>query len=260
MPKNKKIVGKVFRMASIFLLLGFIVSGGLLLQSLYATYRVQNTVSKLSVIRQQSSEETKEEPTKDWSHGLSAINSDYAGWLTVYGTQAQGPVLLGETNDTYLRTDIYGEYSVAGTLFLDETTDLSQDGNRIIYGHKMNDFTMFGSLDQFKDVEFFNSHGTVCWESQSGTEYYQIFALMVLPGNASAKDFVDLQAWNNNLSPEESLDMLKTIEQRAAIYKGQSFDVENDKFLFLVTCDYNILNGRMVLAARRVNLTCSDIN
>lgn len=181
------------------------------------------------------------------------INSDYKGWLTIYGTRISEPVVQGETNETYLRTNINGEHAEAGTLFLDETTDLTQDGNLIIYGHKMNDGTMFGTLDKFEDEEFFDNNGTVCWESEKGKEYYQIFALLVLPGYSTAPDFIDLQAWNNVLDEEQTADMLNTIADRASIFRGESFNLEKDKYLFLVTCDYSISNGRLVLVGRRLS-------
>ena len=116
----------------------------------------------------------------------------------------------------------------------------------------MNDGTMFGSLDKFKDPEFFDENGTVCWEGEYGKEYYQIFALMVVPGYVDDPNFVDIQAWTNTLSASKTEDMLETIQDKASIYKELQFDCDNDKFLFLVTCDYNINNGRMVLAAKRL--------
>lgn len=116
----------------------------------------------------------------------------------------------------------------------------------------MNDGTMFGSLDKFKDPEFFDENGTVCWEGEYGKEYYQIFALMVVPGYVDDPNFVDIQEWVNTLSASKTEDMLETIQDKSSIYKELQFDSGNDKFLFLVTCDYNINNGRMVLAAKRL--------
>lgn len=206
----------------------------------------------VQLVEMRQEAETEEDNT-DWSKGMLDINSDYKGWLTIYGTQISEPVVQGETNETYLRTNINGEHAEAGTLFLDETTDLTQDGNLIIYGHKMNDGTMFGTLDKFEDEEFFDNNGTVCWESEKGKEYYQIFALLVLPGYSTAPDFIDLQAWNNVLDEEQTADMLNTIADRASIFRGESFNLEKDKYLFLVTCDYSINNGRLVLVGRRLS-------
>lgn len=244
------VVGGIFRLISIVALLAVLGISYLLFQNAKQTKETQDLNVQLVEMRQEA--ETEEDNT-DWSKGMLDINSDYKGWLTIYGTQISEPVVQGETNETYLRTNINGEHAEAGTLFLDETTDLSQDGNLIIYGHKMNDGTMFGTLDKFEDEEFFDNNGTVCWESEKGKEYYQIFALLVLPGYSTAPDFIDLQAWNNVLDEEQTADMLNTIADRASIFRGESFNLEKDKYLFLVTCDYSINNGRLVLAGRRLS-------
>lgn len=244
------VVGGIFRLISIVALLAVLGISYLLFQNAKQTKETQDLNVQLVEMRQEA--ETEEDNT-DWSKGMLDINSDYKGWLTIYGTQISEPVVQGETNETYLRTNINGEHAEAGTLFLDETTDLSQDGNLIIYGHKMNDGTMFGTLDKFEDEEFFDNNGTVCWESEKGKEYYQIFALLVLPGYSTDPDFIDLQAWNNVLDEEQTADMLNTIADRASIFRGESFNLEKDKYIFLVTCDYSINNGRLVLVGRRLS-------
>lgn len=244
------VVGGIFRLISIVALLAVLGISYLLFQNAKQTKETQDLNVQLVEMRQEA--ETEEDNT-DWSKGMLDINSDYKGWLTIYGTQISEPVVQGETNETYLRTNINGEHAEAGTLFLDETTDLSQDGNLIIYGHKMNDGTMFGTLDKFEDEEFFDNNGTVCWESEKGKEYYQIFALLVLPGYSTDPNFIDLQAWNNVLDEEQTADMLNTIADRASIFRGESFNLEKDKYIFLVTCDYSINNGRLVLVGRRLS-------
>lgn len=244
------IVGGIFRLISIVALLAVLGISYLLFQNVKQTKETQDLNVQLVEMRQEA--ETEEDNT-DWSKGMLDVNPDYKGWLTIYGTQISEPVVQGETNETYLRTNINGEHAEAGTLFLDETTDLTQDGNLIIYGHKMNDGTMFGTLDKFEDEEFFDNNGTVCWESEKGKEYYQIFALLVLPGYSTDPNFIDLQAWNNVLDEEQTADMLNTIADRASIFRGESFNLEKDKYLFLVTCDYSINNGRLVLVGRRLS-------
>lgn len=244
------IVGGIFRLISIVALLAVLGISYLLFQNVKQTKETQDLNVQLVEMRQEA--ETEEDNT-DWSKGMLDVNPDYKGWLTIYGTQISEPVVQGETNETYLRTNINGEHAEAGTLFLDETTDLTQDGNLIIYGHKMNDGTMFGTLDKFEDEEFFDNNGTVCWESEKGKEYYQIFALLVLPGYSTDPNFIDLQAWNNVLDEEQTADMLNTIADRASIFRGESFNLEKDKYIFLVTCDYSINNGRLVLVGRRLS-------
>lgn len=224
------------------LLLLFIVFLSLLIQSYWQTYKTKQVGFALADAKKMADAEG------DWSHGMLDINEDYRGWLRIYGTGVDYPVVLGETNNTYLRRDFLGEWSIAGTLFLDETTNLEEDGNRIIYGHKMNDSTMFGDLKKYKDKEFFKENNIVKWEDQSGVHYYRIFAAMVVPGDSDAADFIDLQKWNNRISIEETRDMLKTIKDRACIHK-ELWNATDHTFMFLVTCDYTRTDGRLVLAA-----------
>lgn len=87
---------------------------------------------------------------------LQALNPDICAWITVDGTGIDYPVVQGETNLTYLSTDIYGESSLAGSIFLDSRNNREfTDRYNLIYGHHMDQHRMFGDLDLFKDGDFF---------------------------------------------------------------------------------------------------------
>lgn len=94
---------------------------------------------------------------------LKAINSDIVGWIYCEDTAINYPVLYGETNDTYLRHDFEKKYSVAGSIFIDvkNSADFS-DVNTIVYGHHMDDGTMFATLENWQDQAFFDAH-PVLW-------------------------------------------------------------------------------------------------
>ena len=90
---------------------------------------------------------------------LSSINSDYRSWLTVYDTNIDYPVVQG-TDDLYYAThDIYKQPSISGAIYLAaaNSPDYS-DSYNLIYGHHMDGDIMFGSLDQFKNPDYFTSH------------------------------------------------------------------------------------------------------
>lgn len=90
---------------------------------------------------------------------LQQINPDVFAWLTVYGTNIDYPVTQTDDNETYVNTNVMGEYAISGNLFLDYTNaaDFS-DFNSIIYGHHMERNAMFGNIDQFIDPEYLESH------------------------------------------------------------------------------------------------------
>jgi len=73
----------------------------------------------------------------DWV-GLQARNANVIAWLYVPGTRINYPVLAGATNETYLRLNIDQEFSIAGSIFLEENNNADfLDLNTIIYGHNM---------------------------------------------------------------------------------------------------------------------------
>lgn len=99
------IVGGIFRLISIVALLAVLGISYLLFQNVKQTKETQDLNVQLVEMRQEA--ETEEDNT-DWSKGMLDVNPDYKGWLTIYGTQISEPVVQGETNETYLRTNING--------------------------------------------------------------------------------------------------------------------------------------------------------
>ena len=80
---------------------------------------------------------------------LRDINPDVCGWLTLDGTAIDYPVVQGESNFTYLNTDVYGSFALAGSIFLDVDCDADFSGRySLLYGHHMENGRMFGDLDK----------------------------------------------------------------------------------------------------------------
>ena len=92
---------------------------------------------------------------------LRDINPDVCGWLTLDGTAIDYPVVQGESNFTYLNTDVYGSFALAGSIFLDVDCDADFSGRySLLYGHHMENGRMFGDLDKYKDGAFFRQNTT----------------------------------------------------------------------------------------------------
>ncbi len=100
----------------------------------------------------------------DGADGLAELrkwNPDVVAWLKIDDTQIDYPVVQGEDNLRYVNTDVFGEYSLSGSIFLDyrNTVDFSNP-NSILYGHHMAKDTMFGQLDEYREYSFFQTHRT----------------------------------------------------------------------------------------------------
>lgn len=78
---------------------------------------------------------------------LRAVNADVRAWVTLDGTGVDYPVVQGKDNLTYVNTDVYGNFSLAGTIFLDTRCAPDFAGEySLLYGHHMVSGQMFGDL------------------------------------------------------------------------------------------------------------------
>ena len=87
------------------------------------------------------------------------VTNDIVGWISIDGTEIDFPVVQSNDNDFYLWRGIDGEENGLGTPFLDYrcTPDFSEY-NWIIYGHNIENFQMFGRLQDFMQEDYFNAH------------------------------------------------------------------------------------------------------
>lgn len=92
---------------------------------------------------------------------LLAINSDVCAWLTLDNTNIDFPVLQGKDNLTYINKNVYGEFALAGSIYIDSRNNRDfTDKYNLIYGHHMANGQMFGDLDLYLEKEFFKENTT----------------------------------------------------------------------------------------------------
>ena len=85
----------------------------------------------------------------DWE-SLLKINPDIIGWIYTEGVDISYPILQGSDNKHYLKHTYEGEYSFAGSIFMDYQNVADLSGcNTMIYGHNMRNGSMFGSLKKY---------------------------------------------------------------------------------------------------------------
>ena len=243
--KAAQILSKI--LLAIFLFLCLLIA-----LNIKQTLDARKTLNNLKMAR--NAQEIK---TDDWSKGMLKLNEDYKGWLTIFGTEVDHPVVQGKNNNEYLRLDFDKKWDIAGTPFMDQECVSPNGGNIVIYGHMMKDGTMFGSLRKYKDIDFFKENMAALWEDESGDHFYKLFAAMIVPGSAQAKGYINLQDFCGHLSEEDTREMLEQVEERSYIYQTpeiiQGSDSHlRDNYLFVVTCDYSLRNGRLVLVFREM--------
>ena len=80
--------------------------------SLYDSYLVYQQAGGSDIFKFKPGYEGEGAPEKE-------IVGNMVSWLTVDDTNIDYPVMQGEDNMEYLNTDPFGEYSLAGSIFLD---------------------------------------------------------------------------------------------------------------------------------------------
>ena len=78
---------------------------------------------------------------------LQAVNADVLGWLSIPDTAISYPLVQGADNDYYLAHTWNRSSSAVGAIFMDARCASDRSGfNTVIYGHRMNNGSMFASL------------------------------------------------------------------------------------------------------------------
>ena len=92
---------------------------------------------------------------------LREINPDVRAWLTLDQTKIDYPLLYGATNQSYLNRNVYEEFSISGSIFIDSRCNPElRSCYTLVHGHHMTNRQMFGDLDLYKDQKFFEENRT----------------------------------------------------------------------------------------------------
>ena len=140
---------------------------------------ILNTVNEENIV--ELSNQSSETITYYQPHSVSdllSMNTDCVGWISISGTNINYTVMHTPDNpQKYLHKNFYGEYSQSGVPFLDSRCN-TDSTNLIIYGHNMNNGTMFADLCNYTDYSYFTQHPIVILETKEGNKTYTVFAVM----------------------------------------------------------------------------------
>lgn len=146
-------------MRSIHRIIDMFVLVAVLLLFSYGGYAIWDSHLLVGQGSSRQYEKFKPGETKESFEELQRINPEVIGWLDVYGTNIDYPLVQAEDDWKYVNTSAKGEYSLTGSLFLshENSKDFS-DFNNIIYGHNMTPKVMFGNIKDFRRKAYFNAH------------------------------------------------------------------------------------------------------
>lgn len=148
--------------------------------------------SKAPIIAAKATESTAPTPTprRFYSAKVSALrrdNKDTVGWLTIPKTGIDYPLVQTDNNEYYVEHTFAKKKNASGAIFMDcwNTNDFS-DFNTVIYGHNMNDGSMFAGLREYEHQSFAKEHPTIEITQFDAKRTYQVFAAYVSQGEDEA--------------------------------------------------------------------------
>ena len=178
-------------------------------------------------------------------------NNDLAGWIMIEDTNINYPVMYAPAEkDYYLKHSFDKENSSYGVPYIAEHCSPSEPSdNIIIYGHHMNDGSMFSDLMKYEDKQFYETHKTIRFDTITEVAEYEVVS--VFKTTVYDEKGFKFYLFSNAKSDKEFDDYIKNCNSLELYDTGVSA-VYGDKLITLSTCEYSKKNGRMVVVAKKI--------
>lgn len=141
-------------------------------------------ILEIAVEEKEPEEEGQEDSFRVNFDELLAINPDTVGWIrfSPEPSQINYPVVQGDDNDLYLHKTFSANDNTVGAIFVNVYNNPDfNDRNTIIYGHRMNDNSMFHDLAKYEDKSFWESNPYFYIYTPDGREItYHIYSTGVV--------------------------------------------------------------------------------
>lgn len=237
---NKKM--KILRISTyILLFLIFVYSGSRI-------YVWNNENNKTKIIQENLKDITKLQKSNNEINfeKLKSQNSDTVFYLKVNNTNISYPIVKYSDNNYYLNHSFDKSKNSAGWLFADYKNKLDgTDKNIVVYGHNRRDGSMFGTLKNILNKEWYDNTDNmdIVYMDIRGKHIYKVFSIYKIEN----EDYYITTQFNNDIEYKK---FLTTIKSRSI----KDFNVEiseTDSILTLSTCANNN-KYRVVLHAKRI--------
>ena len=197
-------------------------------------------------------EETREEMTEleKLFISLKDINPDIGAWITVPGTNINYPVVRGKNNIEYISRDIYRNFAIVGSIFLDSRNKEDYtDTYNLLYGHNMTEHRMFSDVNLFKDEKFFNENQKAYIYFPTGAHWLQSVSIILT--NAGDSWMMNPRSWDG-VSGEKLTELVRQnalfVSEEGIEALKATLDMERQPvFVALSTCSNEFTDARTIL-------------
>lgn len=181
---------------------------------------------------------------------LQNRNPDMVGWIRIEGTRIDYPVMqTPDEPDYYLHRDFNKKKSSYGIPYMAEFCRYEEPGtNLLIYGHHMRSGAMFAALDGYTEEAYYREHPFIQFDTVDRAGSYEIAAAVRVDASGEAA------IWQELLFPAEETvwkQAWETFREQSFYRTGVELEYE-DRLLALVTCEYTLKDGRLMVVAREI--------
>lgn len=198
-------------------------------------------------------EETSVDSTKEYQAtvdiaALQKTNPDIFAWISIPDTDIDYPIVQHPTDDSYyLKHGANGMYSTYGCPFIElSDSQTFLEFNTIIYGHNMNDGSMFAPLHDYEDKDFYDEHREIFIYTADHTFKYEVFAA-VMYSDIHIPYYFDDTLESDRTAFLDSL--TEDIVQDRSIISEDTSVTEDDCIITLSTCDKTLRSNRYLVVA-----------
>ena len=135
----------------------------------------------------------------------------------------------------------------------DDVIDEEQsDKNLVIFGHRMKNGSMFGTLKKFRSLDFYKQNPTIEFSTLYKNSTYKIYAIFVLNANKEDDDNYIYNIYRQKFINETEFNTWRDeAYDRSLIDTGVDVKM-GDNIITLVTCTSDFENARLIIVAREV--------
>ena len=181
---------------------------------------------------------------------LHDINPDICAWVTMMGTAIDYPVVRSANNIDYVSTDIYGNFAIIGSIFLDfRNINDGTDTYNLLYGHNMSEHRMFNDVNLYKDEKFFKENHRGAYYTPEGAHWLETISVILTDSGNSV--IFNPEPWER-ISYD---DVLENVQQDAVFINEAGLEAlkakieagEKPHIVALSTCSNEFTEARTIL-------------
>ncbi len=215
---------------------------------------VNETTEEANITTQENIEETTNQETERILkvQKLQEENSDIVGWLEIEGTSINHPVLQGTDNEYYMTHNYKKQKSKNGSIFLTKDYDWSiPSSNFLIYGHNLNNGTMFQELLKYAKEEFYKEHSIIRFTTNKEDAEYEIISVFKSRVYYKTEKNVFRYYFFVNANSEAEYNEFVQNAKKASLYDIDKTAKFGDQLITLSTCSYHVEDGRFAVVGRK---------